>query len=195
VNLIMDTFAAMALSSLPPNRRLMNDKPRDRRSFIINKRMARHILGMGLTFSAILIAMFYVMKHCDVTQIKSLGELWSTLTSGSYIKAPKHLINTYESALFFTTFVMIQFWNLFNARAYGSRFSAFHLKKCRGFVFIALLIFLGQILIINIGGRMFNVESITLKDWIFIIVGTSPVILLGEAMRKFKKWQANKQKA
>ena len=188
VNLIMDTFAAMALSSLPPNHRLMNDKPRDRRRFIINKRMGRHIVGMGLAFSAILIALFYVIKHCDVSQVKSLGELWSLLAGGSYIKASKHPITTYESALFFTTFVMMQFWNLFNARAYRSRFSAFHLKRCQGFIFIALLIFVGQILIVNVGGKMFNVEPIELRDWLFITIGTSPVILLGEAMRFFKRF-------
>ena len=190
VNLIMDTFAAMALSSLPPNKRLMKDKPRDRRRFIINARMGRHILWVGLVFSAILITLFYVIKHCDVKQISSLSEFWKMLTSGSYIKAPKHPISSYESALFFTTFVMMQFWNLFNARAYRSLYSALHLKNCRGFVFIALLIFIGQILIVNIGGKMFNVEPIEFIDWVYIVLGTSFVLWLGEGMRKLKKWQS-----
>lgn len=192
VNLIMDTFAAMALSSLPPNKRLMSDKPRDRKRFIISPRMSRHILGMGLAFSALLIAMFYVIKHCDVSQIGSLSELWHMLTSGSYIKAPKHPITAYESALFFTTFVMMQFWNMFNARAYRSMFSALHLKNCKGFVFIAFLIFVGQIIIVNFGGKMFNVQPIEFQDWIFIVLGTSLVLWLGEAMRLYKKWKKNR---
>ena len=187
VNLIMDTFAAMALSSLPPNKSLMRQKPRDRQAFIIDSHMASQILWAGLVFSAILIALFYVIKHCDMRLINSLGDLWNMIASGSYMKAPRHAITPYESALFFTTFVMMQFWNLFNARAYRSAYSALRLKNCKGFVFIALLIFVGQLLIVNVGGAMFNVEPIDLQDWIFIIVLTSPVILLGEGIRKIKK--------
>jgi len=85
---------------------------------------------------------------------------------------------------------MMQFWNLFNARAYRSLYSALHLKNCRGFVFIALLIFIGQILIVNIGGKMFNVEPIEFIDWVYIVLGTSFVLWLGEGMRKLKKWQS-----
>ena len=194
VNLIMDTFAAMALSSLPPNKSLMRQKPRDRQAFIIDNHMVSQILWAGLLFSVVLIALFYVIKHCDLRVINSLGDLWKMLVSGSYIKAPRHAITPYESALFFTTFVMIQFWNLFNARAYRSAYSALRLKNCKGFVFIALLIFVGQLLIVNVGGAMFNVEPIDLKDWLFIIVATSPVILLGEGIRKIKKLYFKKVK-
>ena len=194
VNLIMDTFAAMALSSLPPNKSLMRQKPRDRQAFIIDNHMVSQILWAGLLFSVVLIALFYVIKHCDLRVINSLGDLWKMLVSGSYIKAPRHAITPYESALFFTTFVMIQFWNLFNARAYRSAYSALRLKNCKGFVFIALLIFVGQLLIVNVGGAMFNVEPIDLQDWLFIIVATSPVILLGEGIRKIKKLYFKKVK-
>ncbi len=196
VNLIMDTFAAMALSSLPPNKSLMRQKPRDRHAFIIDNHMASRILWTGLLFSAILIGLFYVIKHCDMRNINSLSELWNMITSGSYLKAPKHIISNYESALFFTTFVMMQFWNLFNAKAYRSAYSAFRLKDCGEFVFIALLIFVGQLLIVNVGGEMFNVEPIDVQDWLFIIVVTLPIIALGEAMRIIRKlYFKNKNKA
>jgi len=190
VNLIMDTFAAMALSSLPPSRKVMNDKPRDRRKFIINKQMGIHILATGGFFSIILIAMFYIIKHCDVKSISSLTDLVNMLFSGSYLKASKHPISFYESALFFTSFVMIQFWNLFNARAYHSSHSALHLKNCNEFIFIALLIVVGQVIIINFGGAMFNVEPIKWIDWVFITLCSSLVLILGELMRKFRKHPA-----
>ena len=195
VNLIMDTFAAMALSSLPHNKSLMRQKPRDRRAFIIDRHMAIQILGVGLLFSVILIMIFFVIKHCDIREINTLGDLWKFLKSGSYLKTPKHPINTYESALFFTTFVMMQFWNLFNARAYKSVYSAFHLKRCRGFVFIALLIIVGQVLIIGVGGPMFNVEPLMLQDWLFIIAATSLVVLVGEGIRRLKKMYFKKKKS
>jgi Ca2+-transporting ATPase len=188
VNLIMDTFAAMALSSLPPNKSLMRQRPRDRKAFIIDRHMASHIIWTGLLFSVILIGLFYVIKHCDMSKITSLSDLWNMLTSGSYIKAPKHTISPYESALFFTTFVMMQFWNMFNAKAYRSAYSAFRLKDCGEFVFIALLILVGQLLIINVGGAMFNVEPINLLDWVYIIAITSLVIIVGEGVRYLKKW-------
>lgn len=184
VNLIMDTFAAMALSSLPPSRRVMNDKPRDRQRFIISKRMGSHILWTGLIFSAILIGLFFHIKHSDIPHDNSLSKLFSLHYSPS-----GHKISLYESALFFTTFVMMQFWNLFNARSYRSIHSAFHLKHCEGFVFIALLIVVGQVLIINVGGAMFNVEPIEKIDWAVIVVCTSIVLLLGELVRLIKKWR------
>ena len=187
VNLIMDTFAAMALASLPPSRRVMNDKPRDRHKFIINKRMAAHILWTGGLFSVLLIALFYIIKHSDMRAVNSISDLWRLLTGGSYLKTSGHTISLYESALFFTTFVMLQFWNLFNARGYHSIHSALNLKGCRGFVFIALLIVVGQVLIVNVGGPMFNVEPIELRDWMFIILITLPVLCVGEVFRMVKK--------
>ena len=126
--------------------------------------MTFRILWTGLFFSAILIGLFYVIKHCDLRQINSLGDLWNMLISGSYLKAPRHVISYYESAIFFTTFVMMQFWNMFNTKSYRSPYSAFRLKDCGEFVFIALLIFVGQLLIVNVGGAMFNVEPIDFNE-------------------------------
>mgnify|MGYP002624081842 CR=1 FL=1 len=188
VNLIMDTFAAMALSSLPPNKSLMRQKPRDRRDFIIDNHMWVHILWTGLLFSALLIFLFVVLKHCNISEITSLRQLYDLLAGGSYIKTPTHIIKPYESALFFTTFVMMQFWNMFNAKAYRSAYSAFRMKKCGEFVFIALLIFFGQILIVSVGWEMFNVEPLNIEDWIFIVLTTSLVVITGEAVRRIKKW-------
>ena len=196
VNLIMDTFAAMSLSSLPPNKSLMRQKPRDRHDFIIDSHMSIHIAWTGLLFSALLIFLFVVLKHCNISEITSWRQFRDLLASGTYIKTPAHIITPYESALFFTTFVMMQFWNMFNAKAYRSAYSAFRLKRCGEFVFIALLIFFGQILIINIGGEMFNVEPLNLQDWIAIISTTALVVIIGEAVRRFKKWYfKNKNKA
>ena len=187
VNLIMDTFAAMALSSLPPNKSLMRQKPRNRKEPIINRHMAQHILWTGLLFSAILIALFYIIKHCDLQHVNSLSDLWQLFTGGSYIKAPRHPITPYESALFFTTFVMLQFWNLFNAKAYRSAYSSLRLKGCKGFIFIALLIIVGQVFIINLGDAMFNVQAIRAQDWAVIVASTAVVLALGEAVRGLKK--------
>ena len=163
VNLIMDTFAAMALASLPPSSAVMRDKPRDRRAFIINRQMAWNIITVGGLFSLILIALFYYYAHAG----------WSL----------------YEQSLYFTIFVMLQFWNMFNARAFATGESALKVKGCRGFLFIVEIIFIGQILIVSFGGEMFNVTSLQLVHWIYIICGTSFVLWIGEGIRWVKKRQ------
>jgi len=178
VNLIMDTFASMALSSLPPSRSVMDSKPRDRRSFIISSRMWRFIIGVGLVFTVVILGMVYVFEHADVT---SLPEIFNVS-----LGAPQGL-SAYELSLIFTTFVMLQFWNLFNARAFATRRSAFHLGKCGEFVTIAIAIFVGQVLIVSVGGEFFNVVQLGIEDWLIIIVGTSPVLLTGELSRLFSR--------
>ena len=163
VNLIMDTFAAMALASLPPSSSVMKEKPRPRHAFIINHQMAWQIVGVGCIFFILLLILLFQYEH----------QGWSI----------------YEQSMFFTIFVMLQFWNMFNARAFMSVDSAFRLKDCRGFLFIAMLVFFGQILIVTIGGQMFNVTSLKLSDWILIIGATSLVLWIGEGMRWMKKHQ------
>ena len=163
VNLIMDTFAAMALASLPPSSSVMKEKPRPRHAFIINHQMAWQIVGVGCIFFILLLILLLQYEH----------QGWSI----------------YEQSMFFTIFVMLQFWNMFNARAFMSVDSAFRLKDCRGFLFIAMLVFFGQILIVTIGGQMFNVTSLKLSDWILIIGATSLVLWIGEGMRWMKKHQ------
>ncbi|MBR4921043.1 MAG: calcium-translocating P-type ATPase, PMCA-type [Prevotella sp.] len=163
VNLIMDTFAAMALASLPPSSSVMKEPPRPRHAFIINHQMTWQIVGVGCVFFILLLILLFQYEH----------QGWSI----------------YEQSMFFTIFVMLQFWNMFNARAFMSVDSAFRLKDCRGFLFIAMLVFFGQILIVTIGGQMFNVTSLKLSDWILIIGATSLVLWIGEGMRWMKKHQ------
>lgn len=168
VNLIMDTFAAMALASLPPSTSVMKEKPRDRRSFIINRDMARQIIGVGCTFFIVLICLLYRYEKNG----------WSP----------------YEQSLFFTIFVMLQFWNMFNARAYATGESALKISGCRGFLLIAHLVFFGQLLIVTLGGRMFNVTPLCWQDWLLIISATSVVLWIGEIGRLRVKRTANQRK-
>lgn len=168
VNLIMDTFAAMALASLPPSTSVMKEKPRDRRSFIINRDMARQIIGVGCTFFIVLICLLYRYEKNG----------WSP----------------YEQSLFFTIFVMLQFWNMFNARAYATGESALKIRGCRGFLLIAHLVFFGQLLIVTLGGRMFNVTPLCWQDWLLIISATSVVLWIGEIGRLRVKRTANQRK-
>lgn len=167
VNLIMDTFAAMALASLPPSPAVMKEKPRDRRNFIISRSMAWQITWVGCSFFVILLIILYKYEH----------QGWTT----------------YEQSLFFTIFVMLQFWNMFNARAFASWETALKIKGCRGFIFIAQLIFVGQILIVTFGGKMFNVEPLKMEHWVLIIGLTSIVLWIGEAVRWVKKSEYNRK--
>ena len=163
VNLIMDTFAAMALASLPPSRSVMYDKPRNRRSFIISKKMLASILLTGGFMFAVLFAVLLgLISYHTIAMTGGKGVL-------------------------FTIFVMFQFWNLFNARAFNSGRSAFHLEGCKGFLGIVAVILLGQIAIMNLLPDFFNVEPIGIVDWLLIIVGTSVVLIAGEIVRLFSK--------
>ena len=177
VNLIMDTFAAMALASLPPNESVMRSKPRDRSAFIINKSMKWNILSIGLLFTFILLAFYYLFENYDVVSLFALVDTDIALQEQRGLSA-------YEISLFFTIFVMLQFWNMFNARAIATGHSAFHeISSCRGFVFIVALIFWGQILIVELGGSMFNVVSLSISDWLITVGATSLVLWIGEFVR------------
>jgi Ca2+-transporting ATPase len=163
VNLIMDTFAAGALASLPPNTRVMESKPRRNNDFIINPKMRFNILSVGLFFVAVMIGLLFFFSEN--------GE-----------------VSRYNLSCFFTIFVMLQFWNLFNAKAFASGKSAFaDLDKSAGFLIVSLLILVGQFLIVEFGGEVFRTVPITLKDWGIIIAATSSVLWLGEIIRLFKR--------
>lgn len=174
VNLILDTFAAMALASLPPSPQVMNAKPRDRSAFIITSHMKRRIISTGGLFFLLMMVLLYLFRHADV---ESLLQPWHLDFS-----SPGH-ISPYELSLFFTLFVMLQFWNLFNARAFGTGRSAFHIAHCDGFVFIALLILVGQYLIVTFGGTMFSVVPLKAADWGIVFAATSAVLWVGELRR------------
>lgn len=176
VNLIMDTFAAMALASLPPSEAVMADKPRSRTAFIINRPMWQGIIGLGLLFTVLLFALLMLFRNYDIQSLTALADL------SAHAKSDGKL-SSYELSLFFTIFVMLQFWNMFNARAFETGRSAFHFKDCNSFLAIALFILVGQWLIVSFGGKMFSVVPLHAADWGIIIIATSVVLWVGELNR------------
>ena len=173
INLIMDTFAAMALASLPPSERVMKDKPRDRKASILNGPMKREIIGVGGFFFLMLLGMLYIFQHAEVTQLTDLLHL--------HLGAKGH-VSTYELTLLFTTFVMTHFFYLFNARAFETGRSALHFKGCQGLLTIVAIILIGQVAMVEVPGlqQFFNVEGLKLIDWVIIVVGSSFVLWVRE---------------
>lgn len=164
VNMIIDTFAAAALASLPPNPNVMNEKPRKPSDFIITRKMRYHILSIGISFTLLLLGMMYYFTNAE-------GD-----------------ISRYNLSVFFTTFVMLQFWNMFNAKAFLSGSSAFkNMKESVGFLIVMLIIPIGQFLIVELGGDVFRTVPLSLRDWGIIIGSTSLVLWIGELARLFKK--------
>ncbi|MDR1791862.1 MAG: calcium-translocating P-type ATPase, PMCA-type, partial [Bacteroidales bacterium] len=186
VNLIMDTFAALALASLPPNEKVMKEKPRKTEDFIINKAMWQSILGVGIFFVILLFGLLQYFKHADIV---SLTDFNATEFIKSYFNFSQgNGLSSYELSLFFTIFVMLQFWNMFNAKAFLTGKSAFaNIGKSKGFLTIAAVILLGQFLIVTIGGEMFNVTPLKWTDWGIIIGITSFVLWLPEKTRILKR--------
>ena len=176
VNLIMDTFAAMALASLPPSADVMNEAPRPRTDFIINRTMAWMIGGMGVVFTALLLVLLIFLQNHEVTACTALLNPTSCPTGGKGL-------SPFELSLFFTFFVFIQFWNMFNTRAFMTHSSAFHFKGCGSFLTIAGFILIGQILIVTFGGPMFQVTPLSLSDWLIILGATSLILWVGELLR------------
>ncbi|MBO7134259.1 MAG: calcium-translocating P-type ATPase, PMCA-type [Bacteroidales bacterium] len=178
VNLIMDTFAALALASLPPSKEVMKEKPRMTTDAIISKKMASRIFGVGGLFFVILLGILLLFQHNDITSLTDINFTWGEDNG----------LSPYELSLFFTIFVMLQFWNMFNAKAFMTGKSAFSgLLSCKWFLIIALVIFLGQILIVEVGGQMFNVCHLELLDWLIIVGATSIVLWIGEIARMICK--------
>ncbi len=177
VNLVMDTFAAMGLASLPPSEAVMADRPRRREAFIITPPMGRMIVSTGLLLTALLVGMLFVLLRYDIS---SVGQFFSL---PELVPAATQTLSPYEMSVYFTFFVMFLFWHLFNAKAYHTGRSAFHLKGCQGFLITLLIILVGQILIVCIGGPMFSVSPLSLADWLLIVASTSLVLWLGELSR------------
>lgn len=211
VNLIMDTFAAMALSSLPADNRVMNDKPRNPKSHIIDHSMMRNILGFGLIFTVILLCLWQFLWHHEISE--NLGA-YTTICESSFkefflglfkfSKTKAHL-SAYEAGFFFTTFVMLQFWNLFNAKYYRSGRSLlldiiclfkgqnmFKKTFSKWFAVIVIVILIGQIVIVNFAGPLFNVAPLKYQDWLFILLITSPVLIILDITRTICNLQHNK---
>ena len=164
VNLIMDTFAALALSSLPPSSEVMTQKPRRRDEFIITPSIFRAIMTVGLSQFVVMFAMLLYCLHVEPG------------------------VQLHELSVFFTTFVMLQVWNMFNAKRLGTHRSAFgNFADAKGLHLVLLLVIVGQWLIVTFGGRMFRTEPLSFREWIVIVVATSAVMWIGEAMTYFKK--------
>lgn len=174
INLIMDTFAAMALASLPPSHAVMKDKPRNRYKSILTKEMLREIVGVGLFFFLLLLTMLFAFQHTDITSLTDFLQL--------QLSNKRH-ISAYELTLLFTVFVMTHFFYLFNARAFGSHRSALHFKGCKGLITIVVIIFIGQVAMVETPGfqKFFNVVSLRWTDWLIIIAGSSLVLWIREA--------------
>lgn len=171
VNLIMDTFAALALASLPPSHEVMKDKPRKASDFIINKSIGFGILFCGIVF---FLVMFALLVYCE--------------------RRGKGGVDVHELTMFFTTFVMIQFWNLFNAKALMSHHTAFrHLLKDKGMILVLVLVLVGQWIIVTFGGEMFRTTPLSLHEWLLIIGSTSVVLWAGELWRTFKRMIAKRR--
>ena len=179
VNLIMDTFAAMALASLPPSESVMKDKPRDRKAFILNKTMCENILGVGGFFFLLLLVLLYAFEHSDITRLTDLLHVRLGASDG---------LTPYELTLFFTIFVMTHFFYLFCARAFETNRSALHFKGCEGLLVIATIIFVGQIAMVEVPGlqKFFNVVSLKFRDWVIIIIGSSCVLWVREIWHQLK---------
>ena len=182
VNLIMDTFAAMALASLPPSESVMRDKPRDRKAFILNKTMCENIFGVGGFFFVMLLALLYVFEHSDITRLTDLLHVQLEQANG---------LSPYELSLFFTIFVMTHFFYLFCARAFETNRSALHFKGCKGLMIIATIILLGQIAMTEVPGlqEFFNIAKggLRLDDWLIILVGSSCVLWVREIWHQLKR--------
>lgn len=176
VNLIMDTFAAMALASLPPSEKVMKDAPRDRNKFIISKGMGTLIAFSSLIMFTITISIFYQCNHFEVDSIADLFKTKSQQTIGEEYTLLEH-------SIVFTSFVFLQFWNLFNAKTFGSFDTAFHLKECGSFLLIAATIIIGQILIVQFGKELFSVNAMSIGNWIGLITCTSFILIFGEIFR------------
>lgn len=180
INLIMDTFAAMVLASLPPSESVMQDKPRNRNAFILNKQMIANIVGVGGFFFVMLLGLLYIFQHADIHQLTDL----LTLQLGE-----KGHVTAYELTLLFTIFVMTHFFYLFNARAFETGRSALHFKGCKGLLTIVAIIMIGQVAMVEIPGlqQFFNVCGLSLQDWIIIIVGSSLVLWVREGWHLITK--------
>lgn len=205
VNLIMDTFAAMALSSLPADEKVLNAPPREQKAFIIDRRMLSRILWVGLFFFVILFGLWQLLWHKDILPEMGVASLLTKETAKAAVdgyfdlakKAPH--MSSYEMGVFFSVFVVMQFWNLFNAKYFRTGRSLLqdlgelfiHPQRVfetysKGFLLIVVVILLGQVLIVNGVGELFSVSPLPLRDWLCILVGTSPILIVPDIIRSVR---------
>lgn len=189
VNLIMDTFAAMALASLPPNEGVMRDKPRSAGDYIISKAMAQRILGVGIFFVVLLFGLLQYFKYHDITMLTQFSVADFAGSFFRFERGAEFVTSEYELSLFFTIFVLLQFWNMFNAKAFMTGKSAFAdmMQTIGGFGVVSALIVGGQFVIVTLFGDMFNAVPLAWMDWAIILGATSAVLWVGELARLFVK--------
>ena len=199
VNLIMDTFAAMALSSLPPDRYVLNERPRDPKSHIIDRKMLWRIVSMGLAFFAILAILWQYMHYVDIA---SVSDMISLECVNEFVGGSRGVstMTGVEMGIYFSIFVLMQFWNLFNVKYFRTNRSligdivdlfrnpaAVKESYNKYFLLIAAVILVGQVVIVTFAGEIFNVDPISFKDWLLIIAITSPVMLIPDVVRFIRK--------
>lgn len=197
VNLIMDTFAAMALSSLPADPRVMHDAPRNPKSHIIDRRMVGQIVSVGFVVFALLFGLWQLIWHTDINAVGDIFT-WEYFTRYFDFTHDKLHVGTRELSIFFSLFVMVQFWNIFNVKYFRTQRSLLldgwdmlrgklnHNSFSRGFIWITIAILIGQIVIVQCAGSLFNVEALSMRDWLLIIAMTSPMLLLPEIWRTMR---------
>lgn len=202
VNLIMDTFAAMALSSLPADPKVMNDAPRSPHSHIIDRKMLFQILGVGVMMFVFLLGLWQLLWHTDVDSVKGMYSLENLSVYFNrffdYAHSKQHL-NGKELGIFFSTFVILQFWNIFNVKYFRTNRSLLmdviglfsHPNQVlatysKGFVLISLVIVVGQIMIVQWASPLFNVSPLSFSDWCWTLLTTSVVLWIPEVWRCIK---------
>ena len=181
VNLIMDTFAALAFASLPPSEDVMKNKPRRSGEFILNKSMITRILSTAILFVVLLFGLMQYLHHANFT----VGiPLFDQMNLADYFRSlydfgHGHEFTTYEVSMFFSIFVFVQIWNLFNAKAFESGHTAFYkIKDSKVFFLVVIGIMIGQYIIVTFGGQMFSVTPLRAIDWLGIFLITMPIMLL-----------------
>jgi Ca2+-transporting ATPase len=174
----MDTFAALALASLPPNSVLMSQRPRNSKASIITPVMMRFIMICGVLFAVLMIGVYYYfVREANGGPV--------------FMRGINPNINPEEMGVFFSVFVFLQFWNILNARAFATGKWAFNnMEDSKVFWAVAIVIFVGQIALVQFASPLFNCAPLDLKTWVLIILGTSPVFLLGQVVKSVKNIDA-----
>ena len=174
VNLIMDTFAALALASLPPNSVLMKQRPRDSQASIITSSMMKFIMISGTVFAVLMIGLYYYfVREANGGRV--------------FMRGINPNINPHEMGIFFSVFVFLQFWNMLNARAFATGKSAFNnMEDSKVFWSVAVVIFVGQIVLVQFFSPLFNCAPLDFNTWLWIILGTFPVFLIGHIVNRIK---------
>ncbi len=187
VNLIMDTFAALAFASLPPSKEVMKNKPRRSTDFILSRKMIIRIFSTGVLFMVILFGLMQCFRNNDIQHISHLVEYPGIFFHSMFEFGGSGEFTPYELSMFFTIFVFFQIWNLFNAKAFDSGHTAFfNVKGSKVFFTVVIGIILGQYAIVTLGGQMFSVVPLAWIDWAYIVVLTSAIMIVPLILKLFQ---------